>query len=73
MRDIHISVVSHQQFVMVMNLLFDLEKQDCVDRLQVTVTINVPEQISSSLENLSFPVDITAVPLRDKKTGLIQH
>lgn len=58
MRDIHISVVSHQQFVMVMNLLFDLEKQDCVDRLQVTVTINVPEKISSSLEDLYFPVDI---------------
>ena len=57
MRDIHISVVSHHQFVMVENLLFDLEKQDCVDRLQVTVTINVPEEISTSLKNLSFPVD----------------
>ena len=29
-----------------------------MDRLQVTVTINAPEQILTSLENLSFPVDI---------------
>lgn len=58
MRDIHISIISHYQFEMVQDLLFDLEKQDCVDRLQVTVTINAPEKILASLESLSFPVDI---------------
>lgn len=58
MRDIHISVISNCQFKMMQDLLFDFEKQDCMDRLQVTVTINAPEQISTSFENLSFPVDI---------------
>jgi len=58
MRDIHISVVSHNQIEMMQKLLFDLEKQDCVDRLQITVTINAPEKISASLESLFFPVDI---------------
>ena len=58
MRDIHISVISHYQFEMVQNLLFDFEKQDCVDRLHVTVTINAPEKKPICLESYSFPVDM---------------
>lgn len=58
MRDIHISIISHHQFEMVQDVLLDFEKQGCADRIRVTITINVPEKISTHMECLSFPVDI---------------
>jgi len=57
-RDIHISIVSHHQFDLVQDLLFDLEKQKYADRILVTITINISEKISTNFENLSFPVDM---------------
>lgn len=56
MRDIHISIVSHNQFNLVQKLLFDLEMQGYKDRIQVTITINISEDISTNFENISYPI-----------------
>ena len=58
MRDIHISIVSHNQFYQVQNLLSDIGKEKYANRIYVTVTINVPEEISANYEDLPFPVKL---------------
>jgi len=58
MRDIQISIVSHNQFNLVINLLSDLEKQEYVDRIYVILTINVPEIIPKNHKDFSFPIKL---------------
>ena len=58
MSDIHISIVSHSQQVIVADLLVDIESLDSSSRCQVTITFNIPEHTSVPLPNVSFPVNL---------------
>jgi GT2 family glycosyltransferase len=57
MRDIHISVVSHNQWHMVQALLNDLDALQSVERIQVTLTHNVQSNQTHEIEQYSFPVN----------------
>ncbi len=57
-RDIHVSVISHDDDEILNQLLGDLEKLDIAERLQSTITINLPGQKSEIHSERSFPVDV---------------
>ena len=54
--DIHISVVSHGHTELVRSLLMDLSQLDCAGRIQLTVISNIPETLSSVLDECDFPI-----------------
>lgn len=58
MRDIHLSIISHGQIDLVKNLLSDIETQSYKDRLIVTLTINIPEDIPENFGKLTYPIQI---------------
>jgi len=43
-RDIHISIVSHGQLGLIVDLLSYLSSQICIDRLQISLTLNIHER-----------------------------
>ncbi len=57
MRDIHISIVSHGQWPLILHLLKDLVCLDSIDRLQLTITLNVSETTEVNLEDYPFPIE----------------
>lgn len=61
MRDIHLSVVSHGQQDLVQQLIGDLLRLECSDRLHLTLTLNLPEDVALP-ESLSFPVEVIRNP-----------
>jgi len=56
-RDIHISLVSHDHAEWVARLLSDLAKASWVDRIQLTLTQNIPEQPLIDYHALPFPIN----------------
>lgn len=57
-RDIHLSVISHDDDEILNHLLGDLEKLDIAERLQSTITINLPGQKKKLHCERSFPIDV---------------
>lgn len=57
-RDIHISIVSHNQLSLVNNVLNDLELLDSKNRFQLSLTLNVPEAELIDLSHFSFPIKV---------------
>ncbi|MFY9259945.1 MAG: glycosyltransferase family 2 protein [Gallionella sp.] len=60
-KDLHspilsISVVSHEQIHLVLNLLQDIEKHCQSSSIELLLTINLPETISFVREGFSFPI-----------------
>jgi len=55
-RDIHLSIVSHGQWHLVRELLQDLDSLGCRERLQITLTCNIPELDNYAVDSFSFPV-----------------
>ena len=53
--EIHISVVSHGHGQHIDSLLSDLAALPSADSLQLTLTLNIPEQLSFELAKLPFP------------------
>lgn len=58
MRDIHVSLISHGQFDLLAPLLHDLAHMDSVDRLSVSLVVNIPESLPDGLSNQPFPLQI---------------
>ncbi len=56
-RSISISIVSHNQGALIRQLLEDLSSV-AGDKIQVVLTINVPEKLTYSLTHLKFPITI---------------
>ena len=55
-RSVTISIVSHQQMDLVASLLLDLAKKCEKTKLKVILTLNVPEDISITLDQLPYPI-----------------
>jgi GT2 family glycosyltransferase len=55
---IHLSIVSHGQASLVNALLCDLEKLKCAKSFQVTIIINISENLSSLDFPFSFPISV---------------
>lgn len=58
MRDIHISIVSHGQYFMVVKLLADLAQLACQSRLQLSLTLNINEPCELNKSNFPFPITL---------------
>jgi len=57
-RDIHISIVSHNQIYFIIKLLQDLENQKYTVRLRVMLTKNIYEYTNHNFEKYSYPIHI---------------
>ncbi len=61
-RDIHVSVISHDDDEILNHLLGDLEALDIAERLQTTITINLPGQNSDNHAACSLPTEVVCNP-----------
>lgn len=50
-----ISIVSHNQFTLIENLLHDLD-QYCAENIEVIITVNMPETVPAHWQNFNFPI-----------------
>jgi len=57
-KSISISIVSHGQLALVTELLDDIQKHCSESSLEVVLTLNIPEDLPDSLNNLSFPLKV---------------
>lgn len=55
MRVISVSIVSHNQFTLIENLLRDLERY-CAENIEVIITVNMPETVPVHWQNFKFPI-----------------
>ena len=55
---ISVSIVSHGQFNWVRNILADLEKYCAALKLEIILTINIPEVISENFNQYLFPIKL---------------
>lgn len=55
---IHVSIVSHRQAGLVQNLLEDMRAHCQPEHIEVTVTVNVPEEVSFEAQTFPFPITV---------------
>lgn len=60
--DISLSVVSHGQMALVQKLLADIQQHCQGQRIELILTLNVPEAVAPDLSQLAFPVQVLRNP-----------
>lgn len=62
---VHVSIVSHRQAGLVQNLLDDMRAYCQPDSIEVTVTLNVPEDVP--FESQAFPFPVAVIRNKERK------